>query len=217
MKKAPIPVLLVAALIVAAVPVSADYYATKQDYAAGKLTPGQRPMPKAGGDTCTTPPTIPSTSGTVDFVDTGDTTGGTSNVNAVPNSCTGTVFDGNASGPDHIWEFSVGTTNMLVFTVETTSSSYDPMMYALATCGDGLGSCQIGVDDCLNTDMEDPLNPCMGLSTEQMTHSFNTLGTYYLYVDSWYTVGGSPTQAQGPYTLTVTGTVPVQLLKFTVD
>lgn len=217
MKKAPVSVLLIAVLIAAALPVSADYYATKQDYLAGKLTPGQPSIPKAGSDTCVGPPVIPPIAGTFNFTDTGNTTGSSNSVAAVPNTCTGTTFDGNASGPDHIWQFHVGNGNSVTFEVTTTSPTYDPMMYVLATCGNGLGSCRIGTDNCLNADLEEAGNPCQGASTERMVHSFNTPGTYYLYVDSWYSAAGAPTQGQGPYTLRVTGTVPVELLKFTVD
>jgi len=217
MKKAPVPVLLIVALIVAALPVSADYYATKRDFLSGKLTPGQPPIPKAGADNCTNPPVIPASGNMFNFTDTGNTTSSSNTVSAVPNTCTGTAFDGNASGPDHIWAFHVGAGNSVTFEVSTTSTSYDPMIYALATCGDGLGSCRIGADNCLSTDLEDPADPCLGVSTERVVHNFSTPGTYYLYVDSWYSVASSPTQAQGPYTLRVTGTVPVELLKFSVD
>lgn len=220
MKNPPITVLIIAALVIAAAPAMADYYATKQDFLAGKLTPGAPPIPfKAGGDTCTSPPSITPSGNMFNFSDSGDTTGGSSTVAAVPNTCTGTAFDGNASGPDHIWQFQVGSGNQVTFVVTTASTTYDPMMYALSTCGNGLGSCQVGADSCLNRVMEqdDPTGPCQGEATETMVHVFGSPGTYYLYVDSWYSVSGSPTQAQGPYSLMVTGNVPVELLEFTVD
>ncbi len=148
---------------------------------------------------------------------TGDTTGGTSTVDTVPNSTTapapgfcsefvaGGAPAGNAKGSDHIYAFTPGTGANLTFTVTGGSGSFDPMVYILSTCGDNT-SCVIGADD----------KP--SVYAPSITYAAFTPGqTYYLYVDSYYNVAGSAALFEGLYTLAVAGTFPVELTEFSID
>ncbi len=185
---------------------------TKAEYRAGK--PFTPPVPKAGTDDCTAPTTIPSAGGAVDFMDTGDTDGSTDTVNTIPLACNGLYSF--VEGPDHIYTFDIlGAGNSLTFTTTTTDNVYDMSIYMLSTCGDA-NSCVIGADNCLARDMGN--GSCAANDSEEsFTASDLAAGTYYFYVDSYYLTANDADRASGPYTLTVTGTVPAELIKFSVD
>ncbi len=212
MKKA-LLVVFVLALVAATVPATADYYRTKADYRAGKLTPGNPPGPKAGTDDCAMP--TPITGGDpLSFSDTGDTTGATDTVSAVPLACNGNYVT--VAGPDHIYTFTVGNNNMLSFSLSTSSTTYDPSIYSVSTCNDG-NTCVSGAasDNCFATELAQPAGCPQSNSTEAYDFMY-TPGTYFFYVDSFYSAA-TPTRATGPYTLTVTGQLPVELIEFDVN
>ncbi len=155
----------------------------------------RRGIPNQGG-TCAVPAVIPS----LPFADTGDTTGLTNTVGTVGNGVTGcgsiTISNGLVGGPEVVYSFTVGVGNNLTFLLTPTSLDpvnfpYDPAIYVLGTCGNG-ATCSNGAD--ANGD---------NLS-ETLTVSGLAPGTYYFYVDSFYTVN---VRRQGPYTLSVSGTL----------
>jgi hypothetical protein len=207
MKKVLLGVIALIAVCGVLTPAVADYYATKADYRQGRVTRGPA-LPKAGTDDCTSPTSIPSTP----FNDTGDSTGATDSVNGIPLGCNGIYAQ--VAGGDHIYTFDVTAGNSLTFTLSTSSVTYDPSIYILSTCGDG-NSCQIGSDNCFSTQFVQPAG-CQGDdSTEVINAPELTAGTYFFYVDSFYPTD-NPTSATGPYTLDVTGSLPVELIEFDV-
>ncbi len=141
----------------------------------------------AGGDTCTTPPTpIPS----VEFNDSGDTTGATDNIRIT--ACAGLSLE----GPDHIYSFTVLAGNNLTFTLTPTDPEYDPAIYIRTACTQATGSCAAGIADAGK-----------GGQAEVITVSGLAPGTYYFFIDSAYPV--KDTAGEGHYTLKVTGTLGV--------
>ena len=127
----------------------------------------------------------------------GDTTGGTDTVSV---ACTewGTV-----DGAEDIYSFVAGPGANLTFTVTGAADSFDPSIYLLSTCGDGT-ACIEGSDDVPTA------------YAPSITASGLTAGeTYYFYVDSYWP--SSDEDGEGPYTLTVTGTLPVELTDFSID
>jgi hypothetical protein len=137
----------------------------------------------AGGDTCASPTVISS----LPFNDTGNTTGAADDIRLT--GCSGIL---SMPGPDLIYAFTVFAGNNLTFTLTTTDQSYDPAIYIRTACQQTSGSC-VARSDSGNAGQPETIT-IAGLAP----------GTYYLYVDSVYSVdeiGGS-----GVYSLSVTGT-----------
>jgi hypothetical protein len=166
-----------------------------------KLPSASREVPRreaprhtlGGGDTCGTAVPIIS----LPFSDTGDTTGATDDVSDVP-TCANPLLVPSDPGPDHIYSFTVSTGNNLSITVGNTSP-YDTSIYVLSTCGNP-ATC-VAYSDTI------PGNP-----PETIALSGLSPGTYFLYIDSFYSAnpGGphfDPARAQGPYSISVTGTL----------
>jgi hypothetical protein len=182
----------------------------KDAYRAGRLPP-QRPAGPAGTDDCTAPlPII-----TVDYIDSGDTSGATGSVDVIPITCNGyyTVVQ----GPDRVYTFTVTAGNNLNFRLSTSSDDYDPSIYVLGICGDG-ASCPFGAgaDRCRARELPQPAGCPILDSTETFSYSFAP-GDYFLYVDSFYPAGNLDAREAGPYLLEVTGSLPVELLEFSVE
>lgn len=184
------------------------YFATKADERNGLLTPGAPPE-TAGTDTCAAPTAITS----LPFNDTGTTVGATNTVGTIPIACNGNYTT--VAGPDHIYTFTTDAVdaNNLTFAVTTTDPSYDISIYILSTCNSG-PSCVIGADNCFGQNA--PGNPCGAVSDETIGPTSLAMGsTFFFYIDSFYAVGG--TRDDGPYALSVTGMLPVELMEFSVD
>ncbi len=173
-------------------------YATKADERAGILTQVDASTIQAGGDNCATPTAIAATP----FNDTGTTVGSTNTYAAHPDTvCTGYT---SSAGPDHIYSVQLGAANNVTFTVQAVAD-YDQAIFLLSTCGDNT-TCVVGADASFTPDTD-------------MIETFNVSGaapgTYFFYIDSFYPVGD--TRGEGPYTLDVTGTLPVELLEFSAE
>ena len=177
---------------------------TKLDYLQGHR-PNAGPTPAAGGDSCSAAVAIDA----LPFTDTGDTTGAASTTDTIPPECNG-LFS-TVAGPDHIYSFVVGESNLLNFTVSTADPTYDPSIYITETCGKDQ-ICVIGADNCFGNDIG------MGCpdSSEAITNSFPP-GLYFFYVDSYYASSNADGRGDGAYTLSVTGNLPAELIEFTVD
>lgn len=190
-------VLLTVAGIAAAAP---DYYATKADERAGKLTPGQPPrsagpIPNAGGDTCASATVIAATP----YADTGDTTGAGNDVSSIPPGCSNYTT---VAGPDHIYVFTAGAGGASLSFSVTPDATWDPSIYVLGTCGT-TASCLFGSDAGVLGDAET-------IATQSYA-----AGLHAVYVDSFYAIGDA--SADGPYTFNATGTLPVELMGISVD
>ena len=183
---------------------------TKDEYRAGKIPPPTAPA-KSGSDGCVAPTPII----TVDFIDSGDTLGATNDIDVIPVTCNG--YYTRVQGPDHIYTFSVTAGNDLDFRLSTPSDTFDPSIYVLGMCESG-ASCPsgAGADRCRAREEPQPAGCPILDSTETFSYSFAP-GDYFLYIDSFYPVGNVDGRASGPYILEVTGSLPVQLLEFTIE
>lgn len=181
-------------------------------------TPAQGVALKAGSNDCTSPVDITA----LPFNDTGDTTDAGSTIDQVSNNCPGLYQEpgtsvSNLPGPDQIYMITVGSGNSLNLTLTTSDDNYDPAIYLVTTCGDG-STCTIGSDVCYA--VANQFNPCDPISTESIDVSGMTSGTYYFFVDSYYSQGEAGVYGgtgNGPYTVDVTGTLPVQLIDFEIN
>lgn len=210
-----------------AVPVGAAaenewHYATKADAKAGRRTPGrpatapQVRQPDAGGENCASATPIAS----LPFTDTDDTTGNVDDVTTVAAQCADYT---QVNGPDLVYSFTVSAGNSVAFQVTPGNATYDPAIYVLGTCGDG-ASCVIGADACVRSGFSPQPPACLdGNADEDVPALTYAPGTHAVYVDSFYAAGascagqGSVQCGAGPYTLTVTGNLPVELHRFGIE
>lgn len=198
------------------------HYATKADAKADRRTPGrpaeapERRDPDVGGEDCATATAMAA----LPFADSDDTTGNVSDVNALPAMCSDYT---QVSGPDLVYSFTVGAGNSVAFNVNPTNATYDPSVYVLGACGDA-STCVIGADACVRSGVATQPPGCLdGDADEDVPALTYALGTHAVYVDSFYAAGascgaqGSVQCGTGPYTLTVTGTLPVELHRFEIE
>lgn len=216
--------LTVLALALAApLAIAADdwHYATKADAKAGRRTPGRaaaspQPAPEVGGENCATATVIAR----LPFGDSDDTTGNVNDLNTLPAQCSDYT---QVAGPDLIYSFTVGAGNSVAFQVTPTNATYDPAIYVLGACGNG-ATCVIGSDSCVRSGFSPQPPGCLdGDADEDIAALAYAPGTHAVYVDSFYAAGascggqGSVQCGTGPYTLTVTGTLPVELHRFEIE
>lgn len=206
--KTKVLVMVVAVLMIVA-GVSADvFYNTKQDYKNG-IAAGDTPT--AGSDTCAAPTVIPGIGVGGNFSDGGTTVGNTNTVGTIPIACNGNYTT--VAGPDEIYTFTTGPANNATFAVTTTDANYDPSIYILTTCNNG-ASCVAGSDNCFAQNAGG--NPCGAVSDETIGPVALAGNTqHFFYVDSFYAVGG--TRDDGPFNLSITGPLPVELIEFTIE
>lgn len=107
-------------------------------------------------------------------------------------------------GPNAIYQITLAAGNSVAFSADLTGSTGDLALFLLGTCGTG--------SSCIDTS-EDAIGP--GAGPEEITAATYPAGTYFLYIDSYYGAG-NPANC-GTYTLNVTGTVPVELMSFSID
>jgi hypothetical protein len=222
-----VAVLIASMMLLAGSAIAQDgYYATKADAKAGRLTPG-RPAgdpgpasPDVGGENCGTATGI----GSLPFNDSDNTTGHVDDNNAVPVNC-GTGF-AQSLGPDLIYVFSTGPGNNIAFNVNPTNTIFDPSLYILGTCGNNT-TCVVGVDGCLAQGQpQDPTSCPDGDGDEDIPALLDRFapGTHAIYVDSFYPGAPFPCGGQnfqpcgsGPYTLSVTGVLPAELIDIRIE
>jgi hypothetical protein len=179
------------------------YYATKADYRAGR--PSELPAPletlvpgtNAGGDTCASPTVFSTTP----FNDSGTTVGANNTVGTLPITCN-TVYT-QVAGPDVIYQFGLNPTHSGVVISVTPSGGYDTSIYLLTSCGTGT-TCPNGAgSDAAGANGVETISATV-------TNALPT-STYFLFIDSFYATGAL---SAGAYALSVTGTLPVELLEF---
>lgn len=130
----------------------------------------------------------------------GTTVGGTNSVPTIPAACHAPENWTSTAGVETVYQFTPGTAASLTFVLTSTdTAAFDPFIYILGTLG-ASASCVIGSDDLPTA------------NAPSITYAAFTAGQpYYVYADSFF--GGDA----GPFTLTVTGTLPVSLQEFSVD
>jgi hypothetical protein len=218
--------LLPVALLCSTGPTRADddwHFATKADARAGRRTPGRAvpsPLPldpDAGGENCGTATVVAAP---LPFTDSDDTTGNASDVNLLPDGCSNYQI---VDGPDLVYSFTVGAGNSVAFTVTPTNATYDPAIYVLGTCSDA-ATCVVGADACVRSGAASQPAGCVdGTADEDLPAQAYAVGTHAVFVDSFYAAGASCSAqggvqcGAGPYTLSVTGSLPVHLQRFEVE
>ena len=173
-------------------------------------------VPDAGGEGCATATPITA----LPFTDSDDTTGHASDVSLLPDGCSSYQIVG---GPDLVYSFTVTAGNSVAFTVTPTNANYDPAIYVLGTCSDAT-TCVIGADACVRSGVASQPPGCVdGTADEDLPAQTYAVGTHAVFVDSFYAAGASCSAqggvqcGAGPYTLTVTGSLPVHLERFEVE
>lgn len=193
------------------------YYKSKADARAGVRTPGQPsvapPGPNVGGDNCAQAVVINPGPGAT-FNDTGTTIGANNTVNNIQAGCTEYT---QVAGPDVIYTFSLGPlaargTPMTI--VLTPTAAWDPAIYNLSTAPPG---CPPGpaavVTNCVNG-ADAGLASAAETITDAETDAM-AAGTYFLFVDSFYTTGAL---SAGPYSLAFgVGPLPVELIEMSIE
>ena len=189
-----------AGLLVAAVSTQAGAAQRTRSDPSFHANPNRRALPpvEVGGESCATPPTqIASTP----FNDADNTCGHLNDLTTYTGTCTLPFPYG---GEDLIYRVDVGAGNSLTFNADIAGSTGDLALFLIGTCGDGT-SCVANSSDLIGP----------GVGPEVIGPVSEPAGDYYLYVDSYYDAG-TPGSC-GTYNLTVTGTLPVELLDFSVS
>ena len=217
-----VPVLIASTIMLGGVAQAAQdgYYATKADEKARKLTPGRPAVPRgdaptAGGETCGTATAISA----LPFNDSDDTTGNVDDNGTLPAGCSDYTT---TAGPDLIYSFTAGPGNSIAFTATPTDTIYDVSIYVLGTCGSS-ATCVIGADACL-ADGQPQVPGCIDNNgDEDIPATAFATGTHAFYVDSFYAAGapcggqGNNLCGTGPYTLSVTGVLPAELIDIQIQ
>lgn len=107
-------------------------------------------------------------------------------------------------GEDEVYQITLAGGNNVAFSLDITGSAGDLVLFLLTTCGSG-ASC--------TAHSQDSIGP--GVGPELIAAASYPAGTYFLYIDSYYAVGAGDNC--GTYTLSVTGTLPAELIEFAID
>jgi hypothetical protein len=189
----------VALAVVAALAVAAPSYAR-----------GKKPL--AGGETCGTAVGIICTgcpgNQSINFTDTGNTTGAVNDNGSVPMACPGGPTNPNfqsVGGPDHVYVFTAtapfGTTNLTItVTPILPDNAFDPAIYVLGSCS----TCLAKRDENL-----------AGQPETIPAGVFYPAGSNFIFIDSALVPPNS--NASGDYRIDVTGFVPVELIDLKVE
>lgn len=165
--------------------------------------PGQIFAPdisKDGGPNCAAPTVVTGVAAATPFADTGNTCGAASVVTSYQNATCLTVP---YPGPELIYQVELFANNAITVDLAPT---------ALVDLGVFM------VQDCTTpnscVDFDDQIGAGVPSQIPSLQSGPYTPGTYFLYVDSYYATG---TASCGEYTLTVSGSVPVELMNFSVE
>lgn len=184
------------ALVAAALPAGA---ATRSG--ATYLGPPQAdPLIEGGADGC--PPTGAAIT-SLPFSDPGTTCDNTNTVTNYGGVC-GTDLPFPYGGENAIYQITLAAGNNVTFDANLSGSAGDLALFLLTTCGTG-SSCIAHSADTIG----------VGTNPETIAAASYPAGTYFLYIDSYYGVG--ETGSCGTYTLSVTGSLPVELTHFSID
>ncbi len=168
-----------------------------------RYEPGNRPMrapstiaPDVGSESCV--PAPPLISG-LPFNDTGNTCTFANDMANYSGFCSMGGLD--YPGEDVVYQVTLGAGNSINLALAMDPTD-DLGLMVIGTCGDGTSCEQASDVDVLG-------------GTEEINGLALAAGTYYVYIDSYWTVG-DPISC-GNYALSVGGTLPVELVEFSVE
>jgi hypothetical protein len=196
---------LAAAALAVALPLAAATPQTRSDpNFKGRTNRIPNRVPDAGGICTTPPPVVPPTGLTNDAGNT-CTPGSPNAVNNYGGVC-GANLPFPYPGPEHIYQLFIGPGNNPAFSASLTGSTGDLALFLVnsTTCG-------VGTNCVANS--SDLIGP--GAGPEAIPAAAYTPGTYFLYIDSYYTVGSAG--ACGSYSLTITPPLPAELIEFQIS
>lgn len=160
-----------------------------------------RPHQADTGGTCPSPPIVAA----LPFTDADDTCRIATNVITNYGGVCNTALPFPYPGPEVVYRLDLGTGNTVDFSADLTGSTGDLAIFVVGSaCGNGT--------NCV-ANSQDAVGP--GAGPEVIAAAAYTPGTYFVYMDSYYAVGTAG--ACGTYTLTITGTLPVELMEFTAE
>jgi hypothetical protein len=139
----------------------------------------------------------------VPYTDSNSPEGGTDTVNFVPDFCAARMH---VDGPERIYRFVPQEGASVTFTATPQDATYDIAIYLIDSLKGGK-YCLLGADDHGPGEAE----------SFSFSDRFIAGRTYYLYVDSFFSVATDPASAQGPYVLELAGSLPVDVLRFGID
>ncbi|MBI4915934.1 MAG: hypothetical protein HY825_08800 [Acidobacteria bacterium] len=186
--------------LVGALAESADQILTRSD---PRFKPARVPLalPDVGSDSCVGVPVIAG----LPYADSGSTCGFANDIGSYTGTCTLASIP--YPGPDVVYQMNLGGVNDVAFSMDVTASTGDLALFVLSACGNGT-TCITNSQDSIGAGV----GPELIAST---TYGTGSGGTFYVYVDSYYAVGQAG--SCGTYTLNATGTLPVELVEFTVE
>ncbi len=197
MRKLLIPALVIAIGCLAASRADARGRRSDPAWKAQHAHPG---APTSGG-VCPTPPVVAS----LPFVDSDNTCRVTSNAITNYGGVCGTNLPFPYPGQELIYQLGLGTGNNVGFSADLTGSTGDLAIFVVgSTCGSGV--------NCV-ANSQDAIGP--GQGPEVINPASYPVGTYFVYMDSYYAVGQAG--SCGTYTLTISGTLPAELLEFKAE
>lgn len=171
-------------------------------------------IPKTGGADCASATQV---MGMLPYVDSGDTCGAPAVVSDYNNlgmggPCSTYLYP----GPELIYRVDLGMNNDITVTLSPDDPA-DLGVFVVSDCMDSL-SC-VGFQDVALGGSESTVTFDAGQAgacspTEPTVCPAIPAGSYWIYIDSFYGAGAA---SCGTYTLTVSGTIPVELMEFTVD
>lgn len=159
------------------------------------------PMIEGGANGC--PPTG-ATIASLPFTDPGTTCDNTNTITNYSSAACLANLNFPYPGENAIYQITLAAGNSVAFSASLTGSAGDLALFLLGTCGSGAS--------CIDTS-QDAVGP--GAGPEDIAAATYPAGTYFLYIDSYYAAGSAG--SCGTYTLNVTGTVPVELMSFSID
>lgn len=135
------------------------------------------------------------------FSDAGTTCDNTNTITNYTGACTLPFPYG---GENAIYQITLAAGNNVAFDLQLDGSAGDLAMFLISTCGNGT-SCVDNSEDSIGAGVEPETIPAFSYAA----------GTYFLYIDSYYDAGTAG--SCGTYTLNVTGSLPVELMSFSID
>jgi len=196
--------------LVAILALTVNFAEARNRVSRQRVAPPAGSMPKAGSIDCSNPTLV----GTPTWSDSDNTCAGS---NAVEDYWTGAPNCETYPypGPELLYQIDFGAMNEVQVLLEPQTA--DLGVFLLTDCGNGL-SCHTFFDS-VGGGAPSLIAPGQtGVTVPGQSGTFDfppaNVGSYYIYVDSYYATGSL---SCGSYNLTVTGSLPVELMEFKVE